>query len=93
MTYLDEIARRIARLVPAELVPQDSRDLFRLYALLARSKGPAVTAEDVHDAWVAWMEARGEAHPSMVPFEELSPAIKREDEPFVEAIRRVSSEM
>jgi len=32
------------------------------------------------------MQSRGEQHASMVPFEELDEATKREDEPFVDAI-------
>lgn len=59
-----------------------------MYAVLARAKGAAVTASDVHDAWAAWMESRDEEHDAIRPFELLSKDIKDEDMPFVEAIRK-----
>lgn len=94
MTYLDALASKIRINVSAGIgIPDDSDDLFLLYALVARVKGLQVNTRDVHDAWVAWMQARGENHASMVPFEELDAAIRREDEPFVDAIRRSLEEM
>ncbi len=91
MTYLEEIASDIqAEVDPAVLPDDDTRMLFVLYAVLADSRGSAVTAHDVHDAWSAWMILRGEEHRSLVPFEELPPDVQAEDEPFVEAIRRVA---
>lgn len=62
-----------------------------MYAVLLLAKGESVSAEDVHNAWVAWMAARGEIHESMRPFSELTSATKAEDSPFVMAIRRVAS--
>jgi len=52
-----------------------------------------VTAENVHDAWTAWMTARGKEHDSMVPFGKLAPDVQLEDEPFVLAIRRVADRL
>jgi hypothetical protein len=49
-----------------------------------------VTAEDIHDAWTAWMEIHGEHHESMVPFEQLPQAVRVEDSPFVAAIQAVA---
>jgi len=86
MTYLDELAAAIRAKVDNERVPPDSDHLFLLYALLARAKGPAVTAEDVHDAWAVWMQTRGESHRSVVPFSELDDDTQDEDEPFRAAI-------
>jgi len=91
MTYLDDTARRILSLVPPELVPEHSDALFLLYAVLARSKGAATRAEDVHDAWTAWMSLNGSQHPSMVPYDQLPHATRIEDEPFVAAIREAST--
>lgn len=93
MTYLDDIARRIESKVSTELVPEGSADLFRLYAVLVRAKGAEVDAEDVHDAWVAWMASKGESHVSMVKFSLLSPEVQREDEPFLAAMRAVVLEL
>lgn len=93
-TYLEEIAEAIRRRVPEEALPEgDSEALFLTYAVLALGKGMDVTPADVHNAWSAWMLARGEGHESVVPFHELDPAVQREDTPFVRAIRAVAAEL
>ena len=93
MNYLEELAERIRAEVPADALPdEDTRELFLIYAVLARAKGTAVTAADVHDAWVAWMTSRGEQHESMREFDKLEGDVKAEDSPFVLAIRRALSE-
>lgn len=72
MTYLDAIAAEIKQAVSSELLPDDDMyDLFLIYAVLLLAKGKAVTREDVHNAWVAWMESSGKIHKSMVPFTSL----------------------
>jgi hypothetical protein len=92
MNYLDAIADEIRAEVPDEAVPhKDTRDLFRLYAVLMLAKGEAVSRQDVHNAWVAWMSARGQMHSSMRPFAELLDDTKAEDSPFVRAIRSVAA--
>ncbi len=89
MNYLEELADRIRAEVPDHVMPdEDARPLFLIYAVLARAKGRAVTAADVHDAWVAWMAAKGEKHESMEEFAGLEPDVQAEDNPFVVAIRR-----
>lgn len=91
MTYLEEIASDIRAEVDSTGPPDDdTRNLFVLYAVLAEARGSEVTARDVHDAWSAWMILRGEAHRSLVPFDELPAEQQTADEPFVEAIRRVA---
>lgn len=93
MTYLDAVAEDIRRAVsPSALPDEDTSSLFLSYAVLLLAKGEAVTGEDVHNAWVAWMEAKGEDHESMVPFAGLPVSIQSEDSPFVLAIRRVAHE-
>lgn len=94
MTYLDRTAQAIKDRVPPGLLPDEPRldDLFRLYALLARVKGKDVTEEDVHDAWSLWMLAEDGDHDSIKPYQELDPATRREDRPFVEAIRAVAAD-
>ncbi len=88
MTYLDDDAATIrAHLSEGVQVPDDADDLFRLYAVLARVKGSAVTDEDVHDAWVAWMLSRGETSDAMVPFDRLKARVQAQDAPFAQAIR------
>ncbi len=88
MTYLDVVATAIKKCTPDDALPEDNAiDLFRSYAVLLLAKGEAVTGEDVHNAWVAWMASRGLVHDSMVPFKDLPPATQAEDSPFVLAIR------
>ena len=69
---------------------ENTSDLFLLYGVLLLAKGEAVTREDVHNAWVAWMAIKGEDHQSMVPFSQLPPETQAEDSPFVLAIRQVA---
>ncbi len=90
MTYLDDLAQLLRDRVEPALVPADADDLFRFYAVLLRAKGSDVTADDVHDAWSAWMQQRDPAHPSIVPFEDLTEEVRLSDEPYVEAIRAVA---
>lgn len=94
MSYLDETAGAIQALVPDRLLPDEDgvEDLFRLYALLAHVKAEDVTAEDVHDAWALWMLRRDADHESIVPFSSLDASTRREDAPFVDAIRQVARE-
>jgi hypothetical protein len=94
VNYLREIADSIRSEVPGALIPDESTDsLFLAYALLALAKGTDVTGEDVHDAWTAWKLMRGEEHKSMVPYRDLPEATRREDDPYVKAIRRVATKM
>jgi hypothetical protein len=87
MNYLEETAEDIRRQLPGGAMPDDSEALLLIYAVLVRAKGTSTTAEDVHDAWTAWMTLRREDHESMVPFAELEPDVRQEDEPFLTAIR------
>jgi hypothetical protein len=89
MSYLRELAEAIRDEVPAKLIPPGSDDLFLIYAVLARAKRQRTTVGDVHDAWSAWMEMRGEQHDSMVPFAQLNESVRTEDIPFVQAIHAV----
>ncbi|TCJ31489.1 hypothetical protein E0504_48125 [Parafrankia sp. BMG5.11] len=91
MTYLDTDAQLIRSLLPAGATPPDeANDLFVLYALLMRVKAEKVTAEDVHDAWSAWMRARDPQHSALVPYKNLPPEARATDEPYAEAIRQAS---
>jgi hypothetical protein len=93
VTYLDAVAAEIRNAVPSDSLPdEDTSSLFRSYAVLLLAKGDGVTREDVHNAWVAWMESKGEEHESMIPFTELPPETQAEDSPFVVAIRSVARE-
>jgi hypothetical protein len=91
VSYLDELAAHIEREVPAEILPaQDTKLLFRLYALLLLAKETAVTPRDVHNAWAVWMQEIDPDHHAIRPFDELDPAAQASDEPFVAAIKSVA---
>ncbi|MFJ6685776.1 DUF7701 domain-containing protein [Streptomyces werraensis] len=88
MNYIQQDAELIRSLVAPEVdIPDGAETLFLLYAVLLRSKGVAVTSEDVHDAWAAWETMRQPTHSSIVPYSDLDEAVQREDAPFVTAIR------
>lgn len=95
MTYLERIGAAIKARVPPDVLPDDDDvdGLFRIYALLARVKGEQVTAEDVHDAWALWMLGQQRDHSSIRPFCDLDPSTRREDLPFVDAIRSIGVEL
>lgn len=88
MTYLNDLADTIRACVPKGTdIPDAADDLFILYALLARVKGHAVRARDVHDAWSVWMARVDPHHEALVPFDELDEETQQEDGPFLCAIR------
>ncbi len=91
MNYLDDVASQIRSAVPpGDLPHDDTRDLFRMYALLVLTKGEAVTPEDVHDAWVAWMAGREQGHGSLLPYDALPADVAAQDLPYVQAIQLVA---
>jgi hypothetical protein len=92
--YIEEIASRIRSEFDSAQLPNEGLDqLFASYALLALTKGPEVTNEDVHDAWSVWATEFDEHNPSLVPFDQLSPETQAEDGRFRDAINKVASEL
>jgi hypothetical protein len=88
MNYLERLAAEIERRVPEDRLPDgDTRQLFLMYAVLARAKGDAVAAEDVHDAWTAWMTLSDAGHDALVEYDRLDAETRGEDDVFLEAIR------
>jgi len=91
LNYLDDLADKIrAAVQPRDLPHDDTRDLFRMYALLLLAKGAAVDEADVHNAWVAWIAGRDSSHEALLPFDALADDVAKQDSPFVEAIRSVA---
>ena len=94
MNYLEIIANRIRRHAPTNgMTNRDDAHLFLIYAAVLLAKGESVTAEDVHNAWVAWMTPLDPSHDSLMPFADLAPQAKDEDGPFVEALRATAQEL
>lgn len=93
-SYLDDVATTIRAHVPADALPSGDLDaLFRLYAVLVLAKGETVTAEDVHNAWAAWMQESDVEHDSLRPFDELDTATQAADDPYVDAIRAAARDL
>jgi hypothetical protein len=91
LSYVDELAEAIERLIPAHLLPDgDTAALFRIYAVLAMAKGDRAVLEDVHDAWAAWMTEQDPHHRSLRPLQELPAEVQRADQPYLDAIRAVA---
>jgi hypothetical protein len=92
--YLLSIATAIREAVPSDKLPEaetETEELFLFYAVLALAKGERVEAEDVHNAWAAWMTLKDPTHESIKPYSELSAEVQRDDRPFLAAIREVAS--
>lgn len=94
VNYIEKLARSIHREVHGDRPLEPDEDvLYLIYAVLALSLGTRVTKRDVHDAWAAWMSSRDGTHKSLKPFEELEPAVQAEDEPYVQAIKRIARQL
>lgn len=88
MIYLERVADEIRAEVPPDAMPSgDDGLLFDLYAVLALACGKSVTAESVHNAWVAWMRHQDQKHDALVPYGDLDSETAAADLPFVQAIR------
>jgi hypothetical protein len=91
VTYIEEIASAIHNHVhPEHLLSEEERGLYLNYAMLALTVGERVTRQNVHDAWSAWKALSDPGHESIQPFDQLDRDVRREDEPFVNAIREVA---
>jgi hypothetical protein len=89
-SYLDEVGAAIGKELHEKPADKTPPQLLRFYALLVLTKGDAVTARDVHNAWAAWMQEHQPGNDSIKPYDELDAKTQKEDDPFVEAIRRVA---
>ncbi len=91
--YLDDVAATIRQHIPDDRMPDgDAEELLRIYAVLLRAKGANVTCSDIHDAWAAWMATRDGGHASLVAYESLPEAVRKEDEVFAKAIQLAASQ-
>ncbi len=77
----------------AARLPDCDPDLLRLYTLLALTVGAEVTLKDVHDAWAVWRTLTRPEHPSIVPFDQLTPEVQDLDSRYADAIRDVANEV
>lgn len=97
MSYIDRIAQNIFAKahgggVPSE-GPTGDAPLYRMFAVLALSRGTDTTLVDVHNAWAAWMAGIHPDHRSLIPFYELEPKVRELDIPYRDAIHAVALEL
>ncbi len=93
MNYIDAVARAIYRRTEGvDVIAADEMALYRLYAVLCLVAGEGTTNEHVHDAWSAWRAATTPDHRSLVPFDQLTPAVQDLDAEYRDAIRAVAAE-
>jgi hypothetical protein len=85
INYASEVMRRIHTELPG-LDPA----LAQLYALLALTKGTETSLKDVHDAWSLWTAVVRGSHKSLIPFNQLTPAVQELDRKYMEGIHRAS---
>jgi hypothetical protein len=88
---MEELTDRIrSELAADELPDADADDLLRACAVLLLTKGPLVTAEDMHNAWAAWAAMREPGHDALVPYVDLPGDVTQPGRPYLDAIRRVA---
>jgi hypothetical protein len=85
MTYIQAALTRLNRTCPG-LDPE----LAQLYALLALTRGTRTTLRDVHDAWAIWRTTTRPDHPSIVPFDQLTPQVQELDRKYMTAIHQTA---
>jgi len=89
MTYIQEIAK-----IVKERCHISDDKLANIYALLCVTTGINTTNENVHDAWVLWIqETKLDHHKSAIPYNQLSKTVQDLDTPFRDAIREISAEI
>jgi hypothetical protein len=84
MNYIDATVGKLAETMPCD------EDLLRLYALLALTVGTSCTNTHVHDAWAVWRTTTNPKHPSLVPYDQLTPADQEVDGSYAAVIRAVA---
>jgi hypothetical protein len=89
MNYVQQLAGEIFAAVHGSPMPDSERPLYLFYAVLGLAVGASATPEQVHDAWSAWACTQHPEHPCLRPFDELTPTVRQQDEPFAAAIRAV----
>lgn len=92
LNYIERDAARIRNCLPGgTALPEGADELFRIYAVLLRTKGAETSISDVHDAWSAWMSGKEPEHDSIRPFNKLDEVTQAEDQPFLVAIKKAAT--
>jgi hypothetical protein len=87
--YVEKLKQAIATELPDDLPD----DLLNLYTLLGFTCGARVSNEEVHDAWAIWQNTVNPRHPALLPYNDLSPAIRELDTKYCNGIIRAVEEV
>ena len=68
----------------------DYEELLEVYGLLVLTVGDNCTNENVHDAWAIWKNKTQPNHRLLIQFNELTKEAQDLDEPYRQAIIKVS---
>jgi len=67
--------------------------LLETYGLLVLTVGKDCTNEHIHDAWSVWQNRTQSDHRSLKPFNELTEEVQLLDEPYRDAVIKVSMDI
>jgi len=85
LNYLDALASAIrAEAEPGWISEGHTTSLFRMYAVLIRARGAAITESDVHDVRSAWALVEQPAEAAIQPFKILDPPVQAKDATYIE---------
>lgn len=92
MTHPRNYVEQAMSILAEETGPLE-KDLLRLYALLALTRGTDTTLEDVHDAWALWRNETNPQHRSLRPFDALTIDVQELDRRYADAIHRAAGRL
>jgi len=84
--------QKVVKLLDEELKMSSTayEGLLKVYALLVFTVGEDCTNEHIHDAWSLWQNKTLRKHHSLIPFNELTKEVQDLDEPYRQAVVKVS---
>ncbi len=88
MNYIEKIKELLEK--ELKMVGTDYEDLLDIYELLILTVGENCTNEHIHDAWSVWQSKTEPEHRSLKPFEKLTKEVQDLDEPYRQAVIKVS---
>ena len=94
-TYVHKVVERVESAFRTEnsSLSKDFVNFYSHLVLTALSANIEFTREMVHDAWsvVSYYKDSSKLHPSMKPFDYLTPEVQELDQPYVERLNEVLS--
>ncbi len=88
MNYIEKIKNLLEKELKMKGTPYEG--LLDYYGVLALVVGKNCTNEHIHDAWSFWQSKTQPNHRSLKPFNELTKEVQDLDEPYRQAVIKVS---